>query len=67
MQIDKNIPVPSKTKYPFGALEIGDSFLAPDEGNVRGAAVAYALRHRGYKFKTMKVDTGIRVWRIEVE
>jgi hypothetical protein len=76
-QIEKHIPVPEfqgyRTKYRFKELEIGESFLVPYEdgdehalaaNRVQSAARA-AAKSTGWKFTTRKLNTGIRVWRVE--
>lgn len=70
--IEKGIPAPPERdtpfRYPFGQLEVQDSFFVPAENTgtiprVRAAAAMYAKRH-GMKFVTKQSDGGIRVWRI---
>ena len=73
--IEKNVPIPSlrstrKAKYPFGAMEPGDSFFWATDGTregdnrVRVAAGRYGERH-GMKFVLRNEDGGLRVWRTE--
>lgn len=75
VQIDKNIPMPDRlpgnagngrwSKYPFAEMEVGDSFLVTDTPrNKISSAANQAYKRLGFKFKTGKVDDGIRVWRI---
>lgn len=71
-QIEKTIAPPSTNrgrgwKYPFGEMEVGDSFLADQSQNwssIRQAANMWGKRH-GVRFTTARVDGGIRVWRVE--
>lgn len=79
-QIEKDVPVPKRKfrgKYPFGEMEVGDSFLVPadDEGatyipkyrrpRVAGAIRTYSARH-GKRFTYRRLeDNSVRVWRIE--
>ncbi len=73
-KIGKDIPSPSKVKYPWHEMEVGDSVLiVPNEGKSLGAlqnnATASLWHHRqmtGKKFKTriMRKENGLRVWRI---
>ena len=75
LRIDKGIPIPKKTRYPFTEMKIGDSFFAPlAEGkrierlqsSITGAA--RSLRDR-LRITTRRVEekgiAGVRVWRIE--
>lgn len=70
--IEKGIPAPGPrakpARYPFGELEIEDSFYVPADNirtipRVRAAASMYAKQH-GLKFVTAVEGIGIRVWRI---
>ena len=63
MEIEKGIPIqPShKSKFPFGQMEVGDSFLC--EMTPRAASYAYGKAH-GMKFTTHKTPEGFRCWRI---
>jgi uncharacterized protein (DUF2249 family) len=71
-QIDKNIPVPDykhgAAKYPFGLMEIGDSFFVatdrPGINSVRSRA-STAGRRGQKRFSVRKVENGARIWRIE--
>ena len=73
-EIDKDIPLPPlrrnrspKPKYPFGDLEIGDSFLVPGPkvANVRNAMGYFRkIKDSSKTFCTRRVDGGIRVWRL---
>lgn len=67
VKIEKGIPLPShgNAKYPWAAMEIGDSFLVthiPMKSIQRIASAAGPVHQR--KFSTRTVDGGIRVWRI---
>lgn len=78
LKIDKNIAVPSSlartSVYPFGSMNIGDSFLLQEdvpgrsglpvnEAKLRGASWRYGDKH-GKKFTVRKTPDGIRCWRI---
>lgn len=66
-EIDKGIEIPQpRSEYPFGEMEIGDSFLAPKEKikGVRAAASEYGKR-KSKRFMTRTVEGGVRVWRVE--
>ena len=70
VKIDKGIPMPeskNSSKYPWGELEIGDSFLAVGAKTIssltnskRGAALRY-----GMEYITRTTPEGIRVWRVK--
>lgn len=73
-KIDKNIPIPTKSNYPFAEMEIGDSFEI-DVGEkttlyistiVSGAARRFCEKHPLFKFSLRTInEKHIRVWRIE--
>lgn len=65
--IEKNVPIPvggRKSIYPFGEMEVGDSFFVPSIAaqTVRSAAHTYGLKHR-VKFSSYKEGDGVRIWR----
>lgn len=75
--IESNIPVPKRTagrtgsKYPFSALDEGESFLVAhgDEevkiGTIRSAIGAYMKRTPDAgKFAVRAVEGGVRVWKV---
>lgn len=76
--IEKGVPMPSggRTRYPFSAMEVGDSFAVKDGGTtlkngetvvrnrVSSAAGVYSRRHPGMKFAIRKIDGMVRCWRI---
>ncbi len=74
-KVDKGIPVkkvlPPRTIYPFGEMEVGDSFFVPaGDAPIRklyNAASQYGKRHgKGQKkFAVRSVPSGARVWRIK--
>lgn len=61
-------PIPYRNqRYPFGEMEVGDSFLAPLEqwGSLRTRASQWKRKHNGsVVFQVKRVLQGIRVWRI---
>jgi len=69
-EIEKGIPVPAtlpRSKYPFGQMEVGDSFAcsASQNARVRVAAHKYGKDH-GLVFTARKIgDDSYRVWRIK--
>lgn len=72
VKTDKGIPIPAKNtrnglcKYPFGQMEIGDSFFSPQlKANYMNGYVQ-RLKPRKFTVRTMVEGgiKGIRVWRI---
>lgn len=74
-EIQADIPAPpnagrsgGNSTYPFGKMEIGDSFSAgndlPSVRKIRAAASWYGRRN-GKKFSCRMVEGGYRVWRIQ--
>ena len=69
-KIEKNVPLknhqPANSKYPFGSMEVGDSFLAPKSA-AKGAQSASLKwgKYNGVKFATRTQDDGsMRIWRV---
>lgn len=69
-KIEKNVPVPSgsgigrPSKYPFNAMEVGESFSFPNEIFKRvSSAASMASSASGKKFKVSGVHN--RCWRVE--
>ena len=68
--IDNSVPIPLSRlagRWPFGQLEVGQSFFTTDF-DVRGVASrTVKLRAQGRKFVSRTVteggETGVRVWR----
>lgn len=70
IKIDKGIPVPTSRwgrarKYPFGDLEIGDSFFTDTKQETVGSSVAIYAKFNKKKLTTRSENGGTRVWRIE--
>ena len=73
-KIEHGVPMPEsvgkgwRTKYPFGQMDVGDSFLVKNVDNdttkVRAAMSYYGTRN-DKKFATRTVNEGgdVRVWR----
>ena len=66
MKVEKNVPIPNR--YPFGEMEVGDSFAVPpstSRNNVAASASRYGDKHK-MKFTVRKYKDGAyRCWRIE--
>lgn len=72
-KIEKNIPLKHgrSRKYPFGDMEVGDSFLVNikndpknDRHNLSSTASYFGIRNNK-KFSVRKDGDGFRVWRVE--
>lgn len=66
--VETGIPIPKQrihTVYPFLDLEVGQSFFVPN-GNPNSMRVRACLHGKalGRRFKTAKVQGGMRVWRL---
>ena len=71
VKIDKNVPAPppSHSKYPWDAMEVGDSFFTTAAQGGMSSLIARQGSKRGWKFTTRQVTEngvkGCRVWRTE--
>ena len=72
-KIEKNVPLPSKTrygritnKYQFGPVKVGNSFVVDKSiaSAVKTALVQFS-HVTGRKFITRTRPEGVRIWRIE--
>lgn len=63
MKIEKGVPVPAMTKYPFKDMEIGDSFFIENIDSVPIATYNAATRIK-MRAAIRKEGTGYRVWRV---
>lgn len=69
MKIEKGIPIPSiaaVNRWPFDAMEVGDSIAVPAGANRRAknAACSFERSHPGVKFSIRKVGKDEwRLWR----
>ncbi len=71
-KVESGIKVPkSRSRYPFAAMRIGDSFLVPCGGSTsREGCVARSASHSAgkrykMKFASRQCDNGVRIWRVE--
>lgn len=68
-EIQKGIPVTetrgTPRRYPWGEMEVGDSFFVPGmtTSNFGGRRTDAERRH-GIKIATRKEGDGVRVWRV---
>ena len=82
IEIDKSTPMPPKTvgrprKYPFGELQVGDSFTVPlvgimlrngdrAVGRLTAAAIAYSHKYGGkFTVRTDRENNVARCWRVQ--
>ena len=68
IKIEKGIPIPQQgsqnIKWPFGELEVGDSFVMKGKDKPTVASyVSYWRRKTGWGFATRRVEGGTRIWR----
>jgi hypothetical protein len=68
IKIEKDIPLPPerRSRYPWNAMQVGDSFFVDNEvqgRKLRGAANAASKRLKK-KFAVRRVTGGYRCWRI---
>lgn len=69
-RVESDVPLPGQrvgasAKYPFGEMEIGDSFEAPNNQSIRRAACAYDARNNK-RFVCRITERGgdtMRIWR----
>jgi hypothetical protein len=62
----ERIPIPSRRRYPYPAMAVGDSFTAPapQARSVRATASDFGRRH-GWRFTVQsQPDGSVRVWRV---
>lgn len=72
IQIEKGIEIPDTSmvgilekETPIGKLEIGDSFLYPDNGKLESLVTRVATygKRKGRTFLTKGTEGGKRIWR----
>ena len=64
IKIDKGVPMPSRMKYPFEEMEVGDSFLVLSD-NRTSVSTLVGRHQNGKKFSLRKMTDGTyRCWRI---
>ena len=65
VEISRDVPVPKPHfRYPYGVMEVGDSFVVPG-GRLQIVCNANyrAGKRLGRRFTARKEDSGVRVWR----
>lgn len=68
--IEKGVPIPSvekASKYPFGELEVGDSFVAPVGRNSVSALIYHwngKLSPKRFRARP-ETEKSTRIWRVE--
>lgn len=69
--VETHVPLPTRehrhhnAKYPFGEMDVGDSFVIPEGSELSCKYAAYAYGRRwGKTFAVRKQDDGrVRLWR----
>lgn len=67
-EIEKGVPAPDKSKYPFKSMEIGDSFYVERISTSSLYQSAMSWRRRAglrWVFATKDELNGARIWRIK--
>ena len=72
IKIETGIPIPTRDdgkrpSYPFREMNVGDSFTAARDVQIKviGAAKVFKHRNPGWDFaKRRTEDGGVRIWRI---
>jgi len=70
IRVEKGVPMPSANvaKYPWRQMEIGDSFLFPEDvsgDTASNNAAAASKRLAPKRFSVRKTQDGYRCWRVE--
>lgn len=70
VKIEKSVPIPEGSgkgskKYPFGEMEVGDSFYTENNGVVASVSYWRSRNAPNKEFVTRKEGEGRRVWRIK--
>lgn len=80
VRIEHGVPIPPRSlgksrkgkqrgRYPWAAMEVGDSFFARGATHISLASLASAWRYRNHmeqrKFSFRTLAGGVRVWRIK--
>lgn len=69
----RNLRPGARPKYPWGQLKLGASFFVPSDKpremqqhlSSLGNGISKAIKWKGRKFSTGRVDGGVRVWRVK--
>lgn len=68
-EIEKDVPMIKKRKYPFDEMEVGESFLEPDFRKYHSinTQARTAQRRSGNKkrFTVFNTEDGVRTWRVK--
>ncbi len=64
-KIEKNVSIARATKFPFSAMEVGDSFAVPEEDHKSCAVTASGVnKSTDKRFTVRKHDGAYRCWRV---
>lgn len=68
LPIERGLPIPRLSLYPFRAMQVGDSFFAPTQRHALQRNAYNHGRRLGYRFTsrlvTEKGVKGPRIWRV---
>lgn len=68
VKIERNVPMPEKnlgaTKYPWGDLKVGDSFVVQNGTNGRQLCIQATMTRTPKRFESRIVKGVCRVWRV---
>ena len=69
-RLESHLPIPEsrpgpKTRYPFGTMAVGESFLVDRDAayRARNAVNAYKGKHPGWNYTARLEADGLRIWR----
>lgn len=63
-KIEKNVPLPETTEYPFASMQIGDSFQGlPEQREATQSAAWYWQKKLKMEFTFRITSRGFRCWR----
>ena len=67
IKIDKNVPMPSAGKYPFGDMDVGDSFFVAGKTAAQMGGTMHFRKPKKFTTRTVTENgvKGIRIWRVE--
>jgi hypothetical protein len=64
-KIDKDVPAPSRFKYPVEAMDVGDSFTVKGASHMPHMIVYYNKVLAPKHFVTRRIEGGYRIWRVK--
>lgn len=66
MHIERGIPMPNRTRYPFSKMITGDSFVLPKDEYNRLTSAAWHFRkaNPGWNYAVRSEGNSVRIWRL---